>query len=196
MQTNTTATYTLEGSILPCPFKHTEEEQLKTCGTCKEQADKIESALYFWFEFPEIRKAIEDSELAGRVTTLDLEYHNESEFVTQNNFTKLSTKVTPQPLVFGYSKAAPSPFLAIRFLDTIHNEKHGIDSRAKSFGFVTIVPIAHVGPEPCLTICKSIIKDEKYAIKKSKKFSIDCGRMVGDYVVSLIKGELNGKRVV
>ena len=185
---------TLNSSLLECAFSHSDSVEVGKCTKCKERADKIIAALHFWFCDP-IRDAINSGDLKGRVTVLDLESPNGS-FVTESNFEKLSTINTPQPLIFGYSKDAESPFLMIRFIDSVHNAREKIPSDAKSFKCLMHTAIPHVGLEP-ISLNYYFCQTEKGSCVEE---TIDCyadhGKAVFAKTVKLLKGELDGKKVM
>ena len=165
------------------------EQQLKTIPTDEE----IENhPLMLWYAWEDLRKAIEAGSLQSRVTTVDLVYTSTGTFMNSNNLgaeTKLSSTVTPQPIMFGYNKEIGG-YVVIRFTDKKHNKSHGLPENVKSFITIYMGVVPHCGIEQFMEESKYVPVESGFSMETRTEFNLDCGRGITDYVINLITGKI------
>ena len=150
---------------------------------------------YLLNEWEPVKNAIEKMDL--KTVIMDLHYDENNGLFNQLNREKFQTSVTPEPIILGFSESAGTPFMIIRFIDAITNTKAGIPDNATSFLIITIVHIPHCGYEYMMQEIqwgKDIESGQFYPTMRTE-MNLDCGQAITDYVVKLITGELEGKKI-
>ena len=127
---------------------------------------------------------------------MDLHYEKDNMFMNEKNMPKFMTSVTRQPIIVGYNGTIKSPFMVIRYIDTKNNEKYKLRQDATSFLILYIGEIAHVGLEPIMFKYKWVTdKSGKPEMKMKTEMNVDNGTGIINYVVELIRGKLDKKKI-
>jgi len=143
-----------------------------------------------------VREAINEANVQTTIMN-DLIYDDHTMFMNNTNRERFLTKNTTEPIIVGYNEDAKTPFMIIRFIDEKHNEQQGIRLDATSFIVITIGIVPHCGFEQMMFEYKWT-KDEGtpgHKINIRSEFNVDGGKAITDYVVKIIKDEIDGIRL-
>ena len=157
---------------------------------------------YILYALPEIKEAIKN--VGAKVVNLDL-YYEELSFMNKTNIDKFLTNNTPEPIFVSFNKEEETPVLIVRYIDEINNKLLGVENasgvkNATSFVCIMLIPIAHIGLEPMAFECGPGRSKKGHIKMKSKSnvnldMKLDGGHSITKYVVDLIEGKLEGKRI-
>lgn len=147
-----------------------------------------------------VKTVIQEHNIGYKI--MDLYYKEEEEeggygFINKENIPKFQSSVTKEPIFVGFSDATKTPFMIIRFIDVNRNKKDGIPEGATSFLVITLCCIPHIGFEYFLEEINWINNPEtgNYQLNVRHEMNLDGGTDITKYVVKLLQGNLENKKL-
>jgi hypothetical protein len=161
--------------------------------TSKELPNYYISQTYLLDKWESVKKAINEANI--KTIVMKLYYNDEVGFINTINMPNFLT--IPEPIIVGFNTDAKTPFMIIRFVDTKHNNEAKIPPGALSFLVITIRHVPYCGFEQFMEEI-NFIKNEEfggYKLKTRWEHNCDGGEAITDYVVKLIIGYFDDKKI-